>query len=50
MVIKESKRDGGMLNGSVPGMFLSPLGDLPRTSILYYYDIMGNKIFRSGVG
>jgi hypothetical protein len=37
-VIEESKRNGGMLNGSVPGMLLSDSfePDLSHTSILYY--------------
>jgi hypothetical protein len=31
-------------------MLLSPLGDLSHTSILYYYDITGNKnIYKFGV-
>jgi hypothetical protein len=34
------KRDCRLLNGSILGMLLSPLGDLSHTSILYYCDIM----------
>ena len=45
IVIEESKRDCGMLNGSVPGMLLPPFGDLSHTSILYYCDIIYMKIF-----
>jgi hypothetical protein len=36
MVIEESNKGDGTLIGSVPGMLLSPLGDLSHTSILYY--------------
>jgi hypothetical protein len=36
IVIEESNRDDGMNNAFLPGMLLSPLGDLSHTSILYY--------------